>query len=339
MRICIYGAGAIGGFIGTRLAAAGQHEVSAVARGPTLKALQLCGWRLQEAGRLVRAAATATADPAELGPQDIVVIAVKGPALQQVARDLGPLLRPDTIVIPAINGVPWWFSQVTDDLGAAPLESVDPGGSIARAIPLPHVLGCVVHASASTPEPGLVEHKMGQRLVLGEPAGGESERGQRVAALLSQAGFDVTISPDIRQPLWYKLWGNLTMNPLAALTGATASAILDDPQVRAFCSAAMLEAAAVGDRIGCAIEQSPADRHAVTRKLGDFKPSMLQDVEAGRPIELDQIVGAVREIAQRCGIATPAIDAIFGLTRLFAQGRGLYPAAPASTGQEPVRRA
>lgn len=325
MKVCIYGAGAIGGFIGARLATAGHCSVSAVARGATLKSLQDRGWRLQEGGRLVTASATVAQDPRELGPQDIVVIAVKGPALQEVAHHIGALLKPETIVIPAVNGVPWWFSQVVEGLGRAPLESVDPGGRIAEAIPLAHVIGCVVHASASTAEPGLVQHKMGQGLIIGEPSGGESERVRRVSALLTGAGFDVTVSVDIRQPLWYKLWGNLTMNPVSALTGASVSAILDDPDLRAFCSAAMLEAAAVGAGIGCAIDQTPDDRHVVTMKLGDFKPSMLQDVEAGRPIELDQIVGAVREIARRRGLATPYIDALLGLTRLFAQVRGLYP--------------
>jgi 2-dehydropantoate 2-reductase len=194
------------------------------------------------------------------------------------------------------------------------------------------VIGCVVHAASNVPEPGLVQHRMGQGLIVGEPAGGPSERVQRVAALLARAGFEVTPSTDVRRDVWYKLWGNLTMNPVSAITGATMDCLLADPLVRDFCSAAMREAAAVGARIGCAIEQSPEERHAVTAKLGAVKTSMLQDVEAGRAIELDAIVGAVREIGQRVGVATPGIDVLFGLARLFARGRGLYPAAfsPAS---------
>ena len=267
LKVCIYGAGAIGGLIGTRLAVAGGCEVSAVARGATLAALQQEGWRLREGERLLQAATRATSDPHELGAQDLVVIAVKGQALPEVASRIAPLLKSDTVVLPALNGVPWWFSQVVDELGGAPLSSVDPGGQIAAAIPIQTVIGCVVHASASTPEPGLVLHKMGNGLIIGEPAGGESARVSRVAALLETAGFDVTRSTDIRQALWYKLWGNLTINPLCALTGASTGPILSDPLVRAFVSAAMLEASAVGARVGCAIDQSPEDRHAITAGL------------------------------------------------------------------------
>jgi len=323
-KVCIVGAGAIGGFIGTRLALAGQTQVSAVARGATLQALRAQGWRLRQGGQLLSAPATASDDPHTLGVQDLVVIAVKGPALQGVAARIGPLLGPQTIVLPAMNGVPWWFGQGQDALGPQPLESVDPGGRIAAAIPFAQVLGCVVHASTSTPEPGLVEHRMGQGLIVGEPRAGTSERAQRVAALLAAAGFESTVSVNIRQDIWYKLWGNLTMNPVSALTGATIDRVLDDPLVRTFCSAAMREAAAIGARIGCAIAQSPEDRHAITRKLGAFKSSMLQDVEAGRPLELDAIVGVVHEMAQRLSIDTPAIDALLGLARLFGRVRGLY---------------
>jgi 2-dehydropantoate 2-reductase len=326
MKTCIYGAGAIGGWIGARLALYGGAQVSAVARGATLAALREHGWRLRQGGDLLQAAAHASDEPAELGPQDLIVVAVKGPAMAEVARRIGPLLKPETIVLPAMNGVPWWFCEGLPNMtGAAVLESVDPGGSIARAIPASHVIGCVVHASAAMPEPGLVEHRMGHGLIIGEPQGTETARVQRLRDLLTGAGFEVTLSDRIRRDTWYKLWGNLTMNPVSALTGASADRILDDPLVREFCSAAMREAAAIGALLGCAIEQAPEERHAVTRKLGAFKTSMLQDVEAGRLVELDAIVGAVRELGQRVGVATPNIDTLFGLTRLFARVRGLYP--------------
>lgn len=324
-KVCIVGAGAIGGFIGTRLAATGHAEVSALARGATLEALRTHGWRLRTADGLVQAKARAAASAAELGVQDVVIIAVKGPALTQVARSIGPLLGPETIVLPAMNGVAWWFCEGVPGFESHGLQSVDPGGEIAAAIPFARVLGCVVHASTSAPEPGLVQHKMGQGLIVGEPRGRRSERVQRVAALLAQAGFDVTASDDVRYDLWYKLWGNMTMNPVSALTGATADKVLSDPLVRRFCSAAMAEAAAVGARIGCTITQDAEDRHAITARLGAFKTSMLQDVEAGRPIELDAIVGAVHEIGQRIGVPTPNVDALLGLTRLFGRVRGLYP--------------
>jgi 2-dehydropantoate 2-reductase len=325
MKVCIYGAGAIGGFIGTRLAAAGDCRVAAVARGATLRSLRDQGWRLRQAGALIVAPATATDDPRELGPMDLVVVAVKGPALAAVARGMAPLLGPDTLLLPAMNGVPWWFAQAAPALGGAPLRSVDPDGAIAAHLALERVLGCVVHASTFTPEPGLVEHRMGSGLIIGEPLGGDSPRVQRLGELLRRAGFEVTVSPNVRQDIWYKLWGNMTMNPVTAITGATSDRVLDDPLVRAFCSAAMAEAAQIGARIGCAVAQSPEDRHAVTRRLGRFKTSMQNDVEAGRPIELDALLTVVREIATRLQIATPNIDALLGLTRLFARVRGLYP--------------
>jgi len=328
MKVCIVGAGAIGGFIGTRLALAGRAQVSAIARGATLAALREHGWRLQQGAELVRSSARAVERASELGVQDLVVIAVKSPALPAVALAIGPLLGPDTIVLPAMNGVPWWFGDGVAALGSEPLRSVDALGTITAAIPIHHVVGCVVHAGCASPEPGLVLHKMGQGLIVGEPAGGQSDRVQRVADLLAHAGFDVTHSSRVRYDIWYKLWGNLTMNPVSAITGATMDRMLGDPLVRAFCSAAMREAAAIGALIGCAIEQSPEDRHAITAKLGAIKTSMLQDVEAGRAIELDAIVAAVQEIGQRLRIATPNIDALLGLTRLFARVHGLYPDAP-----------
>lgn len=325
MKVCIVGAGAIGGFIGARLAAAGV-EANALARGATLAALRAHGWRLDTAQGRVGGALRASDRAEDLGVHDLVVIAVKGPALAAAAHALTPLLGPHTLVLPAMNGVPWWFCQGRPGF-EAPLASVDPGGAIARAIPSGQVVGCVVHGSTSTPEPGLVLHRMGQGLVVGEPLGGRSARVQAVADVLSRAGFEVTHSADVRHDVWYKLWGNLTMNPVSALTGATIDRVLADPLVRAFCSAAMQEAAEIGARIGCPIDQTPEDRHAVTARLGAFKTSMLQDVEANRALELDAIVGAVREIGARLGLATPNIDALLGLARLFGRVRGLYPEA------------
>jgi len=326
VKICVVGAGAIGGFLGSRLALQRGAEVSALARGATLVALREYGWRLQECGSLLQAPlALAADDPRDLGPQDLLLLAVKGPALPALAPTLTPLLSVDTVVLPAMNGVPWWFSAGIDALGARPLESVDPGGVIARSIPTARVVGCVVHAAVSTAAPGIAVHRMGRGLIIGEPRGGDSGRVGRLATLFSRAGFEVRASTHIRYDIWYKLWGNMTMNPVSALTGATLDRVLDDELVRAFCSAAMREAALVGARIGCDVHESPEDRHAVTRRLGAARTSMLQDVEALRPLELDALVGAVREIGQRVGVETPNIDALFGLTRLFGRVRGLYP--------------
>jgi 2-dehydropantoate 2-reductase len=290
MKVCIVGAGAIGGLLGTRLAVAGRSEVSAIARGATLSALREQGWRLRQGDALIRAPARASENPADLGAQDLVVVAVKGPALPSVAQRIGPLLGPATIVLPAMNGVPWWFfDDPAVPYAGARLESVDPGGSVARAIPTKHVIGCVVHASASAPEPGLVAHNVGDGLTIGEIDGKESAR---VGALAKRhAGFEVTRSAQIRTQIWYKLWGNLTMNPVSALTGATADRVLDDPLVRNFCAAAMQEVAAIGARIGCEVKQTPAERHAITRKLGAFKTCR---TPAGRPPEIDAIIGAVK---------------------------------------------
>lgn len=328
MKVTIIGAGAIGGLLGLRLAAAGEAQVSALARGATLAALREHGWRVKQ-GETLMDAPVAAAHPLEdanqLGVQDLVVIAVKGPALTQVAPAVASLLGPQTLVLPAMNGVPWWFCKGVAPFGDDALTSVDPQGAIGEAIPLANVIGCVVHASAATAAPALVDHRMGQGLIIGEPGGGASERVQRLAGLLTRAGFEVKASEHVRLDIWYKLWGNLTMNPVSAITGATIDRLLDDPLVRGFCSAAMREAAAIGAKIGCGIEQSPEDRHAVTAKLGAFKTSMLQDVEAHRPIELDALVSAVREIGQRVSVATPNIDALLGLTRLFGRVHGLYP--------------
>ncbi len=326
LKVCVVGAGAIGGFLGTRLAASGAASVAALARGATLVALRDHGWRLEEAGTLTTApVALACDDPCDLGPQDLLVITVKATALPALAPRLKPLIGAHTLLLPAMNGVPWWFSHGIAALGPAPLRSVDPDGVISAALPAAQTLGCVVHASAATRAPGIAVHSRGERLIIGEPNGGESERVRTLAAVLRQGRFEVDCSPRIRYDIWYKLWGNMTMNPLSALTAATMDRVLADDLLRAFSAAAMREAARVGARIGCEVSESPAERQAVTRKLGAFKTSMLQDVESGRALELDALVGVVREMGQRVGVATPMIDALFGLTRLFGRVRGLYP--------------
>ncbi len=323
-RVCIYGAGAIGGWIGNRLAQAGC-SVSVVARGATLAALHAHGLRLDQGGQTVAVPVAASDTPSALGVQDLVVVAVKAPAMADVARGIAPLLEPHTTVLTAMNGVPWWFLQgFGGDHAGRPLEAVDPGGTIARAVPAEHVLGCVVHASCALHGPGHVRHHFGDGLIVGEPAGGSSPRVEALVALLQSAGFTATVSAQIQKDVWYKLWGNMTVNPISAMTGATTDKILDDELVRGFVSAVMLEAREIGARIGIPITQQPEDRHAVTRKLGAFKTSMLQDVEAGKPVELDALVGAVRELALMTGTPAPFTDALMGLARLHARGRGLY---------------
>jgi 2-dehydropantoate 2-reductase len=326
MNICIAGAGAIGTWIGAKLAATGAHRVSALARGETLAELTQHGWRLSTAEGLVQAPVhQASSVAADLGVQDVVVIAVKSQSLASVAITLKPLIGPHTLIMPAMNGVPWWFMKSLSD---ERLQSIDPDGQIEAALPLDQVIGCVVHASTSVAAPGWARHHGGQKLIVGEPFGESANSAStRVAALtaaLSAAGFDAIHSPHIRQDIWYKLWGNMTMNPVSAITGATIDRILGDPLVRGFCSSVMLEAQTIGVRIGCPIDEPPEARHAVTAKLGAFKTSMLQDLEAGRAIELDALLGAVREIGQSLDLQTPHIDALLGLTRLMGQTKHIY---------------
>jgi 2-dehydropantoate 2-reductase len=328
-KICVVGAGAIGGWLAARLGQqlGGELRLSALARGATLMALRKQGLRMDEddgGGARLTVPIHASNDPAELGPQDLVVIAVKAPALPAVAPAVHALLGPQTRVLVAMNGVPWWFFDgLGGEVQGLRLQSVDPGGIVADLIPTERVIGCVVHASCSMPEPGLVRHRMGRGLIVGAPAGGRPDHVVQLAALLNRAGFEATLSERIQRDIWFKLWGNMTMNPISALTGATCDRILDDELVRGFVTSVMQEAAAIGARIGCAVEQTPEQRHVVTRKLGAFKTSMLQDLEAQRPLELNALVGAVREIGQHLGLATPFTDAMLGLTRLMGQTRGL----------------
>ena len=328
-KICIYGAGAIGGWIGARLAQRPGMMVSVVARGETLRQLQSHGLQLNSGDNILSAKVRASQLPTSLGIQDLVIIAVKAPSMLDVAKQIQPLIGPNTLVMTAMNGVPWWFLQGFGGVYAnTPLKSVDPKGQIAAAIPPTHIIGCVVHASSSLRAPGQVQHHFGNGLIIGEPVGGSSVRVQALHHLMRDAGFDVTLSEHIQKDVWYKLWGNMTINPISALTGATSDKILNDPNVLGFISEVMLEAKAIGAAMGIAIDQQPEDRHAVTRKLGAFKTSMLQDVQAKRAVELDALVGAVQELGQITGVPTPFTDALMGLARLQAQELGLYPTSP-----------
>ena len=323
-KVAIYGAGAIGGWMGVQLAQAGC-TLSVVARGATLAALRADGLRLRDGEAEHRVAVQASEQPADLGAQDLVVVAVKAPSMGAVARAVDPLIGPDTMVLTAMNGVPWWFLQgFGGPVAGRTLEAVDPGGSIAAHIPAAQVLGCVVHASCVVEAPGVIRRRMGNGLIVGEPAGGETPRLRALVDLLVRAGFDTTLTQQIQKDIWYKLWGNMTVNPVCAMTGATSDVVLDDPLARGFISQVMLEAREIGARIGIPIAEQPEDRHVVTRKLGAMRPSMLQDVDSGRPVEIDALVGSVRELGQLTGVATPFTDALLGLSRLHARTRGLY---------------
>ena len=344
MKVCIVGLGAIGGLLaawmGTRLPA-GAVTLSALARGATLAAVRGHGLVLETAAGPQPVLLHASDDAAALGVQDLVILTVKGPALPAVAPAVQALLGPQTLVLAAMNGVPWWFFEgLPGACHGLSLASVDPGGVARARIPAAQVVGGVLHLSSTSPAPGRVRHVNGNGIVIGRAlgdaldgafgrtAGGSDPTLQALADLLCAAGLTVTVSDRIQREVWFKLWGNMTMNPISALTGAPCDRILDDPLVRGFCSAIMLEAQAIGAAFGIPIDQRPEERHAVTRKLGSFRTSMLQDATAGRPLEIDALVGAVREIGAHLGLATPNSDALFGLVRLMASERGLYGAAP-----------
>ena len=327
-QICIYGVGAIGGWIGARVAQQPGVQLNAVARGATLQALQTHGLRLHSGDQTLHARVRASDQPQDLGVQDLVVLAVKAPALPDVAARIAPLIGPDTVVLTAMNGVPWWFLQGFGGAHAnTALSSVDPQGEIAQRIPGAHIVGGVVHASCSVQGPGEIAHHFGNGLIVGEPTGAPQARTRDLHALLTQAGFEATLSTQIQKDIWYKLWGNMTVNPVSAITGATTDRIMNDPLLLDFISRVMLEARAIGERIGIPIAQAPEDRHRVTRQLGAFKTSMLQDVQAGRAVELDALVSSVRELGQITGVDTPFTDALLGLARVHAQVHGLYPDA------------
>lgn len=330
MRIGIVGLGAVGGFMGARLARSGA-QVSALLRGRTLEVVRQQGLTLIEATGSTFTVPINVADRAEeLGTQDLIVIAVKTPGLLDVARRIGPMIGPQTTILSAMNGIPWWFFYgLSEVMAREPLQSVDPGGELERLLPPAKIVGSVTHLSCTTPEPGTVRQMAGQGLIVGEPKGGDAAASPRCASVMAaftQAGLNVEGSRRIQQDIWYKLWGNMTLNPVSILTQATGDRILDDQVVRDWMSACMLESGEIGARIGLPISMSPEERHQVTRKLGALRTSMLQDMQAGRPIELDALLASVIEIGRRVGVRTPQLDLLMGLSRLAGRSLGLYPA-------------
>jgi len=327
MKICIYGLGAIGGLMAAKLGQTG-HEVNAIARGKTLAKVRADKLPLRNKdGEVVcQSAVNVYEHPRDAGVQDVVILSVKTTALYDVAANIGPLIGPETLIVSAMNGIPWWFFHgMQESASDVELASVDKDRQVSRHIPAAQVIGCVTHLSAQLPEPGVVKHIAGSQLIIGDPIGGITGRCQKLVELFNQAGFDATASEKIQADIWYKLWGNMTVNPISALTLATADQILDNDHVRQFMSSAMEEAAVIGSRIGIEINEDPEARHQVTRKLGAFKTSMLQDVESGKPLEVEALMGSVLDIARHVGVDAPNVRAIYGLTSLFARNKGLLP--------------
>ncbi len=325
MKVCIVGAGAIGGVLGAKLAAAG-HEVSLVARGEHLAAVRAKGLTLKDAEgtRTFRLAAAET--PRDFGSQDAIFVTLKAYAIGPMLPRLAPLLRPDTAVVTAINGVPWWyFAREGGRFDGSAVACLDPDGAMLRALDPTHLVGCVVHAAAEVIAPGVVHHTGGRDFILGEIDGSTTPRLQAIAGALEGAGLQAPVSRRIRDAIWTKLIGNASYNPVAALTGGLMSDINANPGLLELIRRMMIEAMQVAAALGARITVSVEERLALARKLGSAKISMLQDLERGRPLEIDAIVGAVGELGRRAGVPTPTLDGVEALIRERVQHR----AAPA----------
>ena len=324
MKICVYGAGAIGGYMAVQLARSGV-ETSVVARGPHLAAIQANGLTLKIAGGSHTVWIPASDDPADLGQQDYVIVALKAHQIAAVAARIKTLCGPDTAILYAVNGVPWWyFYELAGPYQNHRIAAVDPGGVIWDTLGPERALGCVVLPAAAVVAPGVVEHHDGDRFPLGEPDG---TRGERVAALsqaLIKAGLRAPVRNRIRDEIWIKLWGNVAFNPVSALTGATLQAIAADQEVRALVRAAMIEAKNVAEALGVGFAIDVDARIEGAAAVGEHKTSMLQDLERGRPMEIDPMVTAVAELGDLVGVDTPMIDMILALVRQRARLAGCY---------------
>ncbi|MFC3051611.1 ketopantoate reductase family protein [Kordiimonas pumila] len=316
MKIAIIGAGAIGNWIGCALAASG-NTISMLARGQSLDTIKTSGLRLITQETDTSYKVHASDNPKDLGKHDLVIIAVKSHHLTDIASAVSELITPSSMVIPMINGVPWWFMD--DGKG---LKSLDPEGYLSRLIPYQQIIGCVIHASCSSPAPATAHLKFADKIILGDPSGCNSKTAENIQKIFEAAAVKTVISTNIRHDIWYKLWGNMTLNPISALTRSTSLAVLDDDYTRHFMHEIMREAQEIGASIGCPIDQTPAERNQITRTLGDFKTSMLQDLEAGKQLEIEALLTAPKEIAIAQGIATPNLDILLGLIRLLAARHG-----------------
>lgn len=319
MKVCIYGAGAIGGYVGAQLARAGA-EVSFVARGPHLAAMQSNGVRLLIDGEERVAKVNCTSDPRELGPQDYVFVTLKAHSVPGVVDLMQPLLGPQTAVVTGVNGIPYWyFYKHGGKLAGSTLESVDPGGRQWRGFGPERAIGCVVYPAAEIIEPGVIKHVYGKKFPLGEPDGSHSDRVTRLSEMMMAADLDAPVRDNIRDEIWLKLWGNLSFNPISALTGATLVDLVKFPLTRELCIAMMREAEQIANALGVTFRVGIDRRIAGAEKVGAHKTSMLQDLEHGKPLELDALVGSVVELGRLTNTPTPHIDAVYACTSLLAK--------------------
>ncbi len=324
MKICIYGAGAIGGYLGVQLASAGE-DITLIARGPHLQAMQKHGLKLLIGDEERVAHPRCTDDPADIGPQDYVIVTLKAPSAVLVADRIGALLDQNTAVVTAVNGIPWWYFYCLDGPWRDyQLTSVDPDGKQWQLIGPEKAIGCVVYPACEIPEPGVIRHIDGNRFVLGEPDGTKTDRVLKLSEMLMNAGFKAPVRPQIRNEIWIKLWGNLCFNPISALTHATLDVIATDPGTRLVARNMMLEAQSIGEKLGVRFAVDVDRRIDGAAAVGAHKTSMLQDLERGRPMEIDALLTVVQEMGRLTEVPTPALDVVLTLVQQRARVAGCY---------------
>ncbi len=332
MKVCIYGAGAIGGFLGHGLAEVEGVELSLIARGGHLAAMRERGLTLDRGGARRSVGVRATNDPAELGHQNYVVIGLKAHQAWEAAERMTPLIGPDTVVITCQNGVPWWYFYGLDGpYEGLRLHSVDPENRQWNAIGPERVVGCVVYPATEILEPGVIKHVYGDKFSLGEPVGSVSERCRKFSEALEAGGFKAPVLEDLRSEIWLKLWGNLCFNPISALTRETLDIVATDPGTRPIADAMMREAEEIATKLGAHLRVTRERRIDGAAKVGAHRTSMLQDLERGRGLEIDALVTAVQEMSRIVGVETPTIDVVLGLVSLLGRSQGLYPTFPEQT--------
>jgi 2-dehydropantoate 2-reductase len=324
MKICVFGAGAIGGLMAAKLAAANAAEVTIIARGPHLAAMQANGLKLISEGTETIVHPRCVATPEEAGPQDAVIVTLKAVGLPGAAPQIAKLMGPETAIVSAVNGVPWWyFHRIGGAHEGRRVESVDPGGVVSRYLPPERAIGCIVYPAAEVPEPGVIEHSYGDRFTLGEPSGERTPRVEALAKALVAGGFKAPVRPKIRDEIWVKLWGNLAFNPISALTLNTLDALTGDPGQREVARNMMLEAQAIGEALGVRFAIDVDKRIAGAAEVGAHRTSMLQDLERGRPMEIEALLGVVVEFAELTGLPAPTCRTVLALLRARARVAGL----------------
>jgi 2-dehydropantoate 2-reductase len=324
MRIAVVGAGAIGGYLGGLLARAG-HDVTLIARGAHRDAIRSHGLRIDSKGTSFTVHPACTDDPAEAGPQDYVILSLKAPAVPAMAERMLPLFGPDTALLTAMNGVPYWyFHRHGGPLDGTQLDAVDPGAKQWNLIGPQRAIGSVVWLAGAVAAPGVIHHTSGNGLPLGEPDGSKSDRVLRLSEILTAAGVEAPVHPNIRQEIWTKLWGNLSYNPVSVLTHGTLEGLSRDPDARSVLGKMMEESRQIGQALGIDFPLTIEQRMGAAEKVGPHKTSMLQDLEAGRPMEIGALIGVIAELAQKLRIDTPTIDTVLALLKVRARVAGTY---------------